>query len=157
MRQHSEPFSRKTLDGHITASAWVVNDNMTEAFLIRHKSLDLWMQPGGHVDPDEYPAEAAVRESNEETGLSGLQILPPGLFDVDVHSIPDNLMKNEPRHTHYDLRYLVRADHQEGHVDQEECIDGRWFDLQALSKDRTMIPSLRRMASLTLVYADSQV
>lgn len=36
--------------------------------LIRHPRLHRWMLPGGHVEPDENPAETAVREVLEETG-----------------------------------------------------------------------------------------
>ncbi|MGQ0776590.1 MAG: NUDIX domain-containing protein [Pseudonocardiales bacterium] len=66
---------------HATASVFLfahTNDTWRVG-LIRHPRLDKWMLPGGHVEPDENPAEAALREVAEETGLTA-QLLPgPGL------------------------------------------------------------------------------
>ena len=45
--------------------------------LIRHPRFDRMMIPGGHVEPEESPAEAAVREVAEETGLAVTLVSPP--------------------------------------------------------------------------------
>ena len=37
--------------------------------MIHHRKLGRWMPPGGHVDVDEFPCDAAVRETLEETGV----------------------------------------------------------------------------------------
>ncbi|MEC9365812.1 MAG: NUDIX domain-containing protein, partial [Chloroflexota bacterium] len=38
-------------------------------FLHRHPKIKLWLPPGGHVEADEDPVEAVLREIKEETGL----------------------------------------------------------------------------------------
>lgn len=50
-----------------TASAMLWHEE--KLLLIHHKKLDLWLTPGGHIDPGELPHEAAVRECFEETGV----------------------------------------------------------------------------------------
>jgi len=45
--------------------------------LIRHPRFRRTMIPGGHVEPEESPAEAAVREVAEETGLAVTLVSPP--------------------------------------------------------------------------------
>jgi 8-oxo-dGTP pyrophosphatase MutT (NUDIX family) len=94
--EHADPT-------HVTGSAIVV-DGDGRVLLHRHKRLGRWLQPGGHLDPGEHPADAAVRETREETGLTAAH--PPGgprLVHVDVHEGPRG-------HLHLDLRYLLRAD-----------------------------------------------
>ena len=48
---------------HFTATAFVVRGDTT--LLHWHRRLAQWMPPGGHVEPDEEPAEAALREVQE--------------------------------------------------------------------------------------------
>lgn len=54
--------------------------------LIRHQGLGVWLYPGGHVEPDETPDEALVREVREETGLQPAFVHPgdPRLADPEA-------------------------------------------------------------------------
>lgn len=140
------PFDRSNLTGHITCSAFVVNQSFTRAILIKHKGLDRWLQPGGHMDPGEYPAEAAVREAREETGISEIQIWPPGLIDIDIHTIPENAGKEEPEHTHYDLRYLCITGEEVLSPDLKETNGAEWVAMEDILGDPAMPESIKRMA-----------
>lgn len=51
-----------------TASAFLIHQQ--QVLLIKHKKLQMWLGPGGHIDQDELPHVAAAREFLEETGLS---------------------------------------------------------------------------------------
>jgi 8-oxo-dGTP pyrophosphatase MutT (NUDIX family) len=44
-------------------------DRDGRVLLVKHGDVRRWTTPGGAVDPDERPADAAVREMWEETGL----------------------------------------------------------------------------------------
>lgn len=107
-----QPFSRDTYaPGHITASAFLVDRSGRGTVLLHHVKLGIWVQPGGHLEPgDAGPAEGALREAAEETGLAGLELAAdaPRPFDLDVHDIPAR--GSEPAHAHHDLRYLVMGD-----------------------------------------------
>lgn len=50
-----------------TVAVFVVDDG--RVLLHYHAKLDMWLPPGGHIEPDELPDEAALREVLEETGL----------------------------------------------------------------------------------------
>ena len=52
---------------HFTATAFVVRGSRT--LLHWHRRLQQWMPPGGHIEPDEDPVQAVLREVREETGL----------------------------------------------------------------------------------------
>jgi len=64
-----------------------------KVLLIKHKRLGTWLPVGGELEPGETPAEAAVRELLEETGLSGTPVhladavagAPAGLVAYEEH------------------------------------------------------------------------
>ena len=101
----AEPASRSTREGHLTGSAFLLSSDGTSAWLIWHEKLQRWLQPGGHLEPeDASPWHGALRELCEETGLSEADVSSDDtLFDVDVHTIPAR--GDEPTHFHYDLRF----------------------------------------------------
>ena len=140
-------WQRETHEGHITASAWVVNAANTHALLLHHAKLDCWVQPGGHLDAsDTSVAAGAMREACEETGLDGLQFAEERLFDVDIHAIPAR--GAEPAHLHYDLRYRIISPSM-GATISDESLGARWIPLTSLaSPDHER--SIARMAEKSL-------
>lgn len=133
-------FHRDYLPGHITGSAWIVNEARTHALLVHHTKLNKWLQPGGHADGDENVRAVALREVSEETGLTKLQELTPGIFDLDIHPIPAR--KDMPDHLHYDVRYAFIASQHDELLLSEESIDVKWIpleDVPALSGDNASI------------------
>lgn len=99
----SDPFDEHAGPVHITASGILVSDDGMMTALHLHKRLGMWLQPGGHIEPGESPADGALREAAEEIGVPVRHETGDGLlFHVDVHPGPKG-------HTHLDLRYLLRA------------------------------------------------
>ena len=107
---HTDCFHCDLWPGHVTGSAWVVNPARTHCLLLHHRKHDQWFQPGGHADGDADILRVALRETSEETGLdaSHIRLVAERIFDVDVHVIPES--PRGPRHTHYDIRFLVEMD-----------------------------------------------
>ena len=152
----AQPWSRATLEGHLTASAWVLDRSRTYAALIHHRKLDRWLQPGGHIEVDDVSWRAAAeREVVEETGLRHFLVTgeEQQLFDVDVHLIPAR--SDVPEHVHYDMRFLfvahvMASDELITTVDPGEAHEGRWFSLTTLANDSALDPSLQRMVTRSL-------
>lgn len=138
-----DPFRRERLEGHFTASAWLVSGDGRRLLMTHHRKLGLWLQLGGHADGERDLVAAALKEAEEESGLSGLRI-DPGIFDLDHHWIPEH--KGVPAHWHYDLRFVVHAGASENFVVSDESHDLAWREIGALVDDEATDPSVRRMA-----------
>ena len=138
--RQAAPFDRRIVEGHLTASAFVVSSDGERVLLLRHRKLARWLQPGGHGDPGETTGEqVALRETLEETGITGLALHPvaPRPLDVDVHLIPARA--GEPEHEHLDLRYLVLAPAEaplrRAEMESEELRWFRWDEVRGLDLD----------------------
>lgn len=138
-----EPFHRETLAGHFTGSAWLVSADGERVLLTHHRKLGRWLQLGGHADGDEDLARVALREAEEESGLSKLDVSPI-IFDIDRHVIPSR--RDEPEHWHFDVRYVVVARGDEVFTVNEESLDLAWRPVAGIVADPASDPSLRRMA-----------
>ena len=121
---HTNVLHRANLQGHLTASAFLVDPARTRFLLVQHKKLGKWLQPGGHADGEADLYQVAAREAREETGLRSL-LGERRVFDVDVHTIPASA--TVPAHLHYDVRFLFVADPQEPLRPRlEECLAAAW-------------------------------
>ena len=97
-----------------TVAVLVVRDG--RILLHWHAKLGRWLPPGGHIEPNELPDEAAVREVLEETGVEAVLVSTP-LNPVDLTGQPRQLARPlgiqladiSPDHQHIDLVYLARG------------------------------------------------
>lgn len=134
--------SRSTLEGHVTASAWVLSPDRESTLLTHHRKLNRWLQLGGHVEEDVVIQQAALREACEESGINELVLVSDALFDIDVHLIPER--KTEPAHYHYDFRFLMHSGHG-AYVVGDESHDLAWIALRDII-DGESDESIARMA-----------
>ena len=113
-----------------TVEAFVVHNN--RVILIFHKQLQKWLPLGGHIELDEDPEEALLREIKEESGLK-IEVLaekPNVQFEgkkllytpsyLDIHDI-------SPTHRHIGLVYFAKAMSDEIRLAPNEHEQIRWF------------------------------
>jgi len=123
-------FERSHAAGHITGSAWLLNPAGDKVLLTLHRKLCKWLQPGGHADGDFDILRVSLREAEEESGIAGIVPVSGDIYDVDIHSIPAR--PGEPQHLHYDVRYLLRAPH-ENFVVSAESLCLAWVRFEELA------------------------
>lgn len=141
--QHEDALFRACASGHLTGSALVLDSTAERTLVIFHTKLLKWLQPGGHADGDANLAAVALREAEEETGISGLQVLPRPI-DLDVHRVEPPW---EAPHLHYDVRFLVMAPPEAVATGNHESMEVRWsreYELIELGVDRSTQRLARR-------------
>ncbi len=95
---------------HFTVAVFVVQGG--KVLLHWHRKLGMWLPPGGHIEVNELPDEAAVREVLEETGLR-VELVGERREDVgdpvQLHR-PAGVQLEDigPGHQHIDLIYFAR-------------------------------------------------
>ena len=132
VQANSDCFERSLLCGHVTGSAWLVSEDNACVLLTHHKKLNRWLQLGGHADGDSDILSVALREAEEESGLSDIELACPGIFDIDIHAIPAR--KNEPEHFHYDVRFAFRAAGDQSFVVSDESNHLAWVPVIRLAE-----------------------
>jgi len=100
----------ETSGRHFTVAVFVVWEE--KVLLHRHRKLVMWLPPGGHIERDELPDDAAVREVLEETGLK-VRLVGEKREDVEdpvqLHRPAGVQLENiGPGHQHIDLIYFAR-------------------------------------------------
>ena len=142
---HENFYSRELLIGHITASAWIVDEAHSHALLLHHGKLNKWLQPGGHVEDDADILSASIREAREETGVD-VQPFSEKIFDVDIHEIPAR--PNEPAHFHYDIRFLLVANKAAPLLVSSESKDLMWVaidEIETLTQEESVLRMARKL------------
>lgn len=151
--------NRKSFQGHGTGGAIVLSPDKKKILLVHNLDLDIWLQPGGHWDPeDPNPWAVAQREALEETGVQlalyipVMQGKPHVPVDIGVHDIPASLRKQEPPHVHYDFRYIFQAASEEVAAKTDEVTKLAWVPLKISDKRlREVRPSILKMRQLHII------
>ncbi|MFF7336385.1 NUDIX hydrolase [Streptomyces sp. NPDC008163] len=129
LARHPDGMWKSCGAGHLTASALVVDPERGRVLLTLHRKLRMWLQMGGHCEPgDDTLASAALREATEESGITGLTLLPGGPVVLDRHPIP------APCHWHLDVQYAAVAPAGATENISDESLDLRWFAYEEVAE-----------------------
>jgi 8-oxo-dGTP pyrophosphatase MutT (NUDIX family) len=139
-----------------TVAIFVVHQN--RILLVHHRKLDKWLPLGGHIELDEDPETAALREAKEESGFDvelvgdrppttepGTRALIAPRF-LDIHRISDThehigmIYWARPRHgsltlaaaEHHDIRWCAESDLDALQPSMSNAV--KWYCRQALSE-----------------------
>ncbi len=119
----------------LPTAAGVVLDSAGRVLLGRRSDTGNWALPGGIIDPGEEPADAAVREIFEETGVIAV---PERLVSVGVS--PPITYGNGDQVQYLDHTFRCQAAGGEARVNDSESVEVGWFALGALPRlsERTL-------------------
>lgn len=130
---------------HLTVTGFVVDGERT--LLLWHPLLQMWVPPGGHIEPDEDPATAVLREVYEETGLRAriiqreeeIGVAYPKQLPAPYTILLENSPEPDGPHQHIDLIYFCRLDGG-APAPQREGIHLTWVERRQLERDEPLAP-----------------
>lgn len=131
-------YTRDNLVGHVTVSAFVVNQKRDSVLMAYHLIYDSWAWLGGHADGDKNLLEAAVREAKEEAGISNVRVLKDVPIDIDVGAVLSHLKNGKAvsAHLHYNLTYVFEADEGEHlHLKADENAGVKWIKFENIKNE----------------------
>lgn len=141
------------MERQFTATVYIFHEN--RVLLHPHPKLGKWLPPGGHLEPNETPPEAARREVREETGLEIAFIEQENLkvnayngvsFERPFLCLLENIpaYKDKPAHQHMDLIYLARPLQLKSNANNFSWL--QWEELKELD----LFPDTRDLLRLLL-------
>ncbi len=116
---------------HLVSYCVLADTDSERIFLVDHRDAERWLPTGGHVEPDEHPADAAAREMSEELGIRPDFLAPVGPYPLLV-TVTQTTGRSVP-HTDvslwfaFDLPTVGRI-----HPDATEFVGSRWWDLDVV-------------------------
>ena len=136
LRSDADISIRDNLDGHLTASAWVVNPERTHVLMAYHKLYDSWAWLGGHADGNWNLCQVAEKEAREESGIQNLKLLLECPVSLEVLVVAGHEKKGKyvPCHLHLNLTYLFEGNMEDAvqcKPDENSGVD--WIAMDDLS------------------------
>jgi|SRR3989344_3299660 len=146
-------IKNETITRDFVVTVYCVNNN--RVLLIFHKKLNMWLPPGGHIDKDELPCKAAIREFKEETGLD-IELIgqEENIGHVKKLIQPNHIQLEDIKegHQHIDLVYFGRLkdSNQTKTIQKDEVDDARWFSEKDLESPEITY-EVRKFSKLALI------
>lgn len=96
---------------HLTASAWIVSPDRSRVLMAYHNLYDSWAWLGGHADGETDLLAVAIREAQEESGLTDLRPVSEDIFSVELLPVAGHEKRGEyvSSHLHLNVTFLLEA------------------------------------------------
>lgn len=128
----NDVLTRENKMCHFTASNWIVNKDRTKVLMIYHNIYKSWAWTGGHADGDSDLLHVALKEAQEETGLSNLKLLSDGIYGLQIVTVDSHIKKGQfvSSHLHLDCCFLFEANEEdELRIKADENSGVKWIDI----------------------------
>ena len=105
-------LTRDNATAHFTASCWIVNPDRTKVLMAYHNLYGSWAWLGGHADGQQDLLAAAIREVQEESGLTEVRPVTPDIFSLEILTVDGHEKHGRyvSSHLHLNVTYLLEAD-----------------------------------------------
>lgn len=133
LEEQPDIFYRENRTAHFTASSWLLNKEHDKVLMIYHNIYHSWAWTGGHADGEENLLLVAIREAEEETGVTGIVPVKEDIYSLEILTVDGHEKRGiyVPSHLHLNVTYLLEADEQAVlRVKPDENSGVKWFSLE---------------------------
>ncbi|MCL2479927.1 MAG: NUDIX domain-containing protein, partial [Treponema sp.] len=133
------------INNHFTATGIVFN-KYKQILMIFHKKLQVWLPPGGHIEPNELPDAAVLREIFEETRIKA-EIIPEKQNLFLTHDNCQELerpfivlledIEGNGKHNHIDMVYICRSLNEDYTLQESKVSDIGWYTSDEIKNLKT--------------------
>jgi 8-oxo-dGTP pyrophosphatase MutT (NUDIX family) len=128
-------LDRENEYGHLTSSAFVLNEDRNKILMIHHNIYDAWGWLGGHADGDSDLLHVAIKEVKEESGINKVNPIIKDIFTLDTLPVLGHEKRGKyvPAHIHLSVAYLLEATEKEDlKVNERETGGVKWVPLSEM-------------------------
>ena len=126
-------FTRENRLAHMTASAWIVNEQRTKVLMAYHNIYHSWSWLGGHADGETDLLKVALKEAQEESGIRHVKPVSDKIYSLEVLTVDGHVKKGAyvSSHLHLNVTYLLQAEETDVlHIKEDENSSVAWFTLE---------------------------
>lgn len=130
LKNNEKLLTRDNKSAHLTASAWVLNQDHNKVLMAYHNLYDSWAWLGGHADGESDLLKVCIKEVKEESHIKDIKVLTPDIFSLEILTVDGHIKKGEyvSSHLHLNVTYLLEAnDQQTLSIKEDENSNIGWF------------------------------
>jgi 8-oxo-dGTP pyrophosphatase MutT (NUDIX family) len=128
--EHPDAMWKQGPPQHLTTGAIVLNSSLDKVLLTLHAKAGMWLQFGGHFEPEDATVlAAATREAQEESGLPGL-VLDPRIVELHRHELLAPAFGRCAEHL--DIRFAGVVEDDATYAVSDESLDVAWWPADAM-------------------------
>lgn len=148
INRFDDVLTRENELAHMTSSTFVVNKTKDKVLMVHHNIYNTWSWMGGHNDGDDDFLKVAIKELEEETGVTDIKVLGEGIFSLDVLDVKSHIKRGKyiAPHLHLSVAYLVEANEDEELIVKEDENSGvMWIPVNEINNYVKNEPHMQKL------------
>ena len=137
---------------HFTISTYLLNESLTKTLFLLHPKFSKWLPPGGHIEANETPEEAARREIAEETGVLDVEFISKKINSeftdsrtqmlLNPHFIMSQLIETD--HFHLDMIFFAKVLEKDYLSPEKHNL--KWFSIEDVKSEKEIFDNVKKLA-----------